>query len=198
MLALQIAILIAQMHATWPAYPHGQIATIAMMSVLTSHGSQIPAEVFAVIAQHESDMRPDAVSYVDGSSADVAHPRGRRRDVLLLDGGRHDLPGHVVCGYLQARLSDVDCRAAVGVDGGMALGAAELAEWTGTCRGIAQGSGASAHASLVACVMRGHAGGTACARDVARCTADQRAFADYFVAGARALRRVLPARAGSR
>lgn len=62
----------------------------------------------------------------------------------------------------------------VALDGGMHAGVAELEEWAATCRGD------------LACMMRGHAGGTRCAL-ADDCSSAARAFARLFLGNARRL-----------
>lgn len=150
----------------WVQHPDQPIdrVVLATYHALRAETERVPAEVMLAIAHHESDLRPNAVSFVRA---------GKRVDVLW--DGAAPLPPRVVCGYLQAMASPAECRAMVTHDGGMLAGSLELRTWSGTCRGD------------LACVLRGHAGGTACSRDAGACTSHARAFAALFLARARRL-----------
>lgn len=150
----------------WLQHPEQSPERIAMATyfAVMAETDQVPAELMLAIAHHESDLRPNAVSFVRA---------GRRVDVLwnLVS----PIPGRVVCGYLQAMATRDQCAAAVATDGAMTIGRDELALWSATCRGDQ------------ACVLRGHAGGTACSRDQRACSTHALAFARLFLARARRL-----------
>lgn len=154
--ALQVIALTARMLHLFPgATPDRALATArAAVRVEELHG--LPAEMLVAIAEHESDLRPNAVSYVRA---------GARVDILW--NSSRPLPSRVVCGYLQAMASPSECAAMIAVDGGMSAGAAELAQWMTTCRGDLR------------CALRGHAGGTACALR-SSCSGPAAAFARLF------------------
>lgn len=149
------------------AYPDQPIdrAVVASYWAVQAETASVPAEVLLAIAEHESDLRPDAVSWVAG---------GRRHDSPP-EKLPARLPTRVVCGYLSAMGTPDLCRRESAIDGGMRLGALELGLWSATCRGD------------IACVLRGHASGTACALDAARCSDNAAAFARLFLARARRL-----------
>lgn len=147
------------------AWPEASPADVMRASVaaVAQESDELPSEVLFSIAQHESDLKPNAVSFIKD---------GHRVDLLWTT---QALPSRVVFGYLSAMGSPDVARAAIVADGGMRAGADELREWLGTCRGDLR------------CALRGHAGGTACALDEASCTASARAFARLFYARAMAL-----------
>lgn len=148
-------VLAAKMLVVFPDAPPAQVIVTAYAATVASAGG-IPAPLLAAIAEHESKLYPNTVTYTrDGERVD-----------LVWD-GRAALPPFVFCGYLSAMSSPELCRAMIADDGGMAAGASELVLWMGTCRGD------------VRCALRGHAGGTACAmrKD---CTPHAAAFARLF------------------
>jgi hypothetical protein len=169
--------LIVRAHTMWPAYPLPVVARACLEAVLVET-SEVDAEQLLAIAEHESNLEPDAVSY-------VTHDwNGRHRtDLLLRNSDVRLLPDHVVYGYLSAMGLRDQIVNSIRHDGGMQRGADELAEWATTCRHMGAGS-------IAACTLRGHAGGTACAKDEATCTPDQATFARIFLARASALRQV--------
>jgi hypothetical protein len=162
-IALRVFFLVLRFGQVFPGAPLERVI-VASVHAVRAESDGVPAEVLLAIAEHESDLQPNAVSYVS---------RGRRVD-LLWDGAS-PLPGRIVCGYLSAMGTPARCRETIQFDGAMTHGAAELQLWMGTCRGD------------VGCALRGHAGGTACARDVLRCSPNARTFAAMFLGRARRL-----------
>lgn len=156
-------VLFSHARAAWPAVPADRVLA-ASLAAAAAETPAIAGELLLAIAAHESDLRPNAVSW---------RLPGAPRVDLVWD-QRSPLPPRVVCGYLSAMATAGSCAAMVARDGGMRAGAAELEEWAATCGGD------------VACVVRGHAGGTACAVHD-RCSDDARAFARLFLGNARRL-----------
>ena len=108
-------------------------------AVLVAHVEypNVPAEILVAVAEHESDGRPDIVSWREGG---VTYSMPFEK--------MEKWPHHAVCGYLQAMASTRDaCRRMIDALGGMLAGAAEIATWLRTCRGE------------LACALSGHAGG---------------------------------------
>lgn len=127
-----LALIIAVLHA----YPHAPLDRVTEVVLRASRGS-IPPELAVVIAEHESDWKPNAVSYV------VA---GRRRDIAYHRGA---LPAHVTCGYLQASLPGAACADAIAKDGGWSDGETQILE------AIRQGGSVRAGLEWYACGRRG-------------------------------------------
>lgn len=145
----------------WPAAPVVDVVAASWHAV-NVETVDVPAAALIAIAQHESDLKPNAVSWIG--------PRGR---VDRLWRGER-LPRHVVCGYLQHMATGDACAASISRGSTMADGAIELAAWVRPCRGDLR------------CIFRGHAGGWGCAvRNL--CSANARAFADLFYRNARRL-----------
>lgn len=151
---LRVIILIARAHALWPSIPIRQLAAASYVAV-AAEIHDVPSEILLAIAQHESDLEPNAVSW-----------RSDGRTVSLLWTTQR-LPSKIVCGYVQAMSTPASCRAMIAVDGGMRAGAAELVEWLTTCHGDLR------------CALRGHAGGTACALR-GECSPAAATFARHF------------------
>lgn len=173
--------LAANAHAMWPWYP-SELVQRAAEHAIEAATSRVDAATLVRVTEHESSFEPDAVTYTTRDA------RGsHRHDGTLRDG--RALPAMVFCGYVQALMTLDDCRREASKDGAMRAGMAELTEWADTCSHHFVGEAA------LACTMRGHAGGTACALDEKRCKPNQRAFARMFVEGARRLR--LPSRAAA-
>lgn len=148
----------------YPNQPADRVL-VASYHAVQAETSLVPAEVLLAIAEHESDLRPDAMSWVSG---------GRRHDSPPERLPAH-LPPRVVCGYLSAMGTPDICRREMARDGAMRHGTSELELWGATCRGDMR------------CMLRGHASGTACALDARRCSRDALAFARLFLARARRL-----------
>lgn len=101
--------------------------------------THVPVPLLSAVAQHESDRRPDIVSY-----------RENGKTVSRTYATVRAWPRRAVCGYLQAMASTRDaCARMIAEDGGMLAGAREIAEWMRMCRGE------------LACALSGHAGGWA-------------------------------------
>lgn len=151
---IHMLMLIAHARQLWPAMPIVRVVRASYVAVAAeTHG--VPAEILLGIAEHESDLQPNAVSWLAA---------GRRVDMLWIG---QPLPPREVCGYEQAMSTPASCRAMIAVDGGMRAGAAELVEWLTTCHGNLR------------CALRGHAGGTACALR-GECSPAAATFARHF------------------
>jgi hypothetical protein len=196
---LRVLALVARAHALWPAAPLEHV-TAAACAAVRAEGGGVPAEILLAIAQHESDLRPVAVSWRNGD--------GQRVDILWSDAGVHDhderahentrtdtaiyvrapasirqasppARGALACGLLSTIAPGrARCAELLDPDVAMAAGVAELGEWLRSPL-----SGGSLRLALA-----GYAGGVAGAR-AAREGIDAPAvrFADLFLARARAL-----------
>lgn len=167
---LHIVTLAARAHAAWPEYPVTTVTAAAREAVVAELETGVPAEVLYAIAQHESDLVDNCVSYRDST--------GRRVDTVIGAVARR-WPRGAVAGYLQATFeSAVEARAAIAVDGGMRTGARQLAEWVASP--LTHGS--------IRLALAGYAGGVAGVRRArGGVTAPAVAFADLFLRRARAL-----------
>lgn len=165
---LRIILLVLRTHAVWPSYPDDTVRRVVLEAV-ASETLSVPAEFLVVVAQHESDFEPGAVSWVQ---------HRKRVDLVWTETSRQPPNTRSTCGLVQAMAaSRADCAAVIADHGGMTRGASELAEWAHTCHGD------------LGCIARGHAGGTACARRRSACSRAARKISDYFVAATRRLRR---------
>lgn len=154
-----LTLLFLARHA-WPGYSNATLYSVVSEAV-AAETREVPAELLIVIAQHESDFEPTAVSW-------RAH--GKRVDLVWNVGrGRHPPNRALVCGLVQAMGRDrADCAAIIADLGGLTTGVRELTEWYQLCRGD------------LGCMARGHAGGYACARSRARCSRPARKISDHF------------------
>jgi hypothetical protein len=152
----------------YPRQPVARVLAAAWVAAEVGVELRVSPAILVAVAEHESDLEPCAVSFrAAGRRVDVVAPR------CWVD---PRWPRPYVCGYLQAMYGDANtCGRAMRLDGAMRAGALELLEWAATCRGDA------------ACVLRGHAGGTACALDARACTGPQLAFAQLFAGRAMSL-----------
>ena len=177
---LRTLALAAQMHAVWPAQPIPRVLVAAVAAERAARPG-LPAELLAAIAEHESDLRPNVVSWRDAcgqrvdavweSSSNSLKPLSAPNSVW-----RSSWPENAVCGFLQASGTPTECMAAIDLDGAMALGVVELQEWLRACRGDLR------------CALAGYAGGNSGARAaLSGETTLATRFADLFLARARAL-----------
>lgn len=161
---LRVILLIMRLHAMWPDAPLVDLIA-ATRSAVAVESPIISAELLLSIAQHESDFKANAVSW-----------RADGRTVSILWNGKSAVPRKIVCGFIQAMGTPETCRREIDRDGVMRAGVEELREWATTCHGD------------VACIVRGHAGGTQCAVTGA-CSSKARAFSALFIENARRLTR---------
>jgi hypothetical protein len=160
---IAVLVLAARALVAFPDADVDRVLAAAIAASNTAEVTGIPAALLIAIAQHESDLLPNAVSYrIDGRRIDLAW------------NGFSRLPPRIVCGYLSAMATPASCASMIAIDGGMAAGSAELVEWLGSCRGD------------LPCALRGHAGGTRCAI-LEQCSPNAAAFAALFYRRAVAL-----------
>lgn len=168
---------IAALALAWRArvvYPDAAPAELARAAweMIGVASSAEEAAVLLAMSEHESDLKPCAVSYVTG---------GVRHDVVPADctvAGWYPLP--VVAGYLQATFySRAEATAAIQRDGAVVEGVAQLHECAADCRRWGMPD--------TACMLREYAGGVACARDAGQCKPAQRAFVGLFLSRAVAI-----------
>lgn len=203
---LRVLVLAAHAHAAWPTMPIERVVRASYVAVATETDA-VPAEILLAIAEHESDLRPNVVSYceADGHRVDIlwepvnsdlgpdvfsstkvaAQARANAQEKPGPEASRRKVAGWwprgAVCGYLAATLDRASCDAAIVQDGGMSNGAEQLVTWSRFCR------------SDLRCALAGYAGGVAGARAAreGRVTLATR-FADLFIARARRLGVVVP------
>jgi soluble lytic murein transglycosylase-like protein len=162
--------LAARAHAAWPEYSIADV-TAASCAAVGAADPGVPAELLLAIAQHESDLHPNAVSWVATS--------GRRVDILWTRDRAPPENKALACGYGQTIVhTSRACADVIADHGGLVTAEHELAAWLRSPL-----SGGSLRVAL-----GGYAGGIAGAR-AAREGIDALAvrFADLFIARARRL-----------
>ncbi len=115
---IRVLILMAHAHAAWPDAPLERIA-VAAIEAVGAETSSVDAAMLLAIAQHESDLRPNTVSYV---------VNGKRVDGLWTTLW---IPpdGKMTCGYGQSVAHGrAECAAIIADHGGMTAAAAEISE----------------------------------------------------------------------
>ena len=151
-----------KMLAEWHA---PRVLDASYAAVRAEDATGVDAALLLAIAQHESDLRRNAVSW--------RRPDGKRVDILWTG---QPTPGWIVCGYMSASATRATCGAEISRDGGMELGARQVAEWMRACDGD------------VHCALAGYAGGWPGVRAMRAFRAcDAVAFAELFVRRARQL-----------
>lgn len=178
---LRALALAARAHVAWPAQPLDRVAAAALAAARAER-PDVPAELLLAIAEHESDLEPNAVSWRDAS--------GNRVDILW-SGDRSRLlrARAIVCGYVQASVGVQECAKAIERDGAMAIGARQLALWMRSplCAGSLR------------CALAGYAGGVRGARAASEGSETLAVrFADLFLARARSLGMPAPSRRAAR
>lgn len=170
---LRVLVLVARSRAAWPEQPLERVVPACAAAARAEARTGVDAETMLAIAEHESDLRPNTVSWRDDA--------GRRVDKAvdnLCTGVPVDRPA--TSGLVQTvTRGRAACRAMLRPGAAMLAGARELAEWRAspTCRGDLK------------CGLAGYAGGNAgalAARAGRRTLAVQ--FADLFIARSRHLR----------
>jgi hypothetical protein len=147
----------------WSGVDTLSVADAASAAVRAESETGVPAELLLAIANHESSLRRNAVSW--------RRPDGKRVDILWTG---QPVPGYIVCGYMSASATRATCGAEIAQDGGMRLGAEQVATWVRACRGDLR------------CALAGYAGGWAGVRALrAGEPCDAVRFADLFIARAR-------------
>ncbi len=121
--AVRLALLVLNAHAVWPTEPIDRVSAAASAAV-DAETADVPAELLLGISEHESDLRPNTVSYVVG---------GRRLDNLWTN--LWAPPDRLAtCGYGQTvARGRAECAAAIVA--GMRPMVAELEEELASCRG---------------------------------------------------------------
>jgi hypothetical protein len=164
---MRAIILIMRVMLHWSSHNYSSDdVTRVVLSAIERETPTLSAELLVGISQHESDLKPMTVSWVD---------HGTRRD------GQVCVDGHSTVGYLQAMAKSLDQCLMIQAQDGMSAGVTELTSWAILCRRLG-------HPGSASCVLRGHAGGTACALDSNQCSVAQRAFVDYFLRTEQALK----------
>jgi hypothetical protein len=122
---VRVVVLVVMSHRAWPAMPLERV-TVAVIHAVDSETKATPAELLLAIGAHESDLQPNAVSYV---------MHGHRRDGLWTN--LWIPPDRVMtCGYGQTvARGRMACAAIIADHGGMTAAAAELGEWMGRSHG---------------------------------------------------------------
>lgn len=154
-------------HLAYPAAPLDRLG-VAVLAAAAGETERVPAELLIAIAEHESDLRPGAVSW---RRAD-----GRRVDKVVEN--PVEIPdGVAACGLVQTVARGRAACARLLVPGlGIAAGVAELEAELAACRGV------------MACALAIYAGGRAgrLAWEAGE-TTDATRFAALFAARAHAL-----------
>ncbi len=161
-------------HQRWPQYDIAKVARAVWYAVDEAGNDPAKAALFVAITEHESSFEPFTFSY--------KLPKASRVDVVLaspeIPAG---YPAASFCGYMSSMAASHEaCSAMLASDGGIAQGSRELTAWSETCR-------RNGHHEL-GCVLRGTAGGTACALR-SECKPEHAAFARWFASVAEDLER---------
>lgn len=116
-----------RIHQLYPSAPIVRVVIVSYVAV-RAETRAVPAELLVVIAEHESDLRPRAVSW--------RHRGGKRVDKVV--DSPCDIPerGPMACGLVQTIARDrAGCVQLLDPTAAMAAGAAELTEELHACRG---------------------------------------------------------------